>query len=359
METKAIDFMKFKNEVLSQKIGRKKVTLGELRLVTETLIEYAGLNFTLSKDAFSSLSRISGISKKMRQNLIQEYGSDFATKMVTTLTKVMSNSKKDIIMLIDLNKRNIINFVHSEYAMMPNETYLNTIGQILDSSNLRIDTVNYGSDGSFVINTLGDSSQWGLRGIESTESFEFGLTFENSPIKGTKMVPFNKRLICQNGMICTNFAMETYLTNSKDSWDHFYKTISILKKDNFKPTEFEPRLKRVMTATASVNELISARNIIKANSKAGDEEIERFLPIFNTQNSYKKIGVDIEALAPAAKKNAVTDVKYWDMVNGLTDFASHNYGYEMKKPENIQKFAGKLFADEPDLGNLVPNPFAK
>jgi hypothetical protein len=351
------DFNQFKEQVLSQKIGRKKVTLGELRLITDSVVEYAGLNFVLSSSAFTSLTRLSGISKQMRANLIKEYGNDFASKMVSTLTKVMSNSKKDIVMLINLNKRTIINFVQSDNVMLPNETYLNTIEKVLDNTNLRIDNFHLRDDGSFTVSTLGDNSQWGLRGIENSESFEFGLSFENSAIKGTKMSPFNKRLICTNGMIGLNFAEETFLANTKSSWDHFYKTVDILKKSNFKPTEFEPRLKRVMTSTASLSEVENARNIIKANSKIGSDELERFIPIYSTQNSYKKIGINTELLIPAAKKNAVTDVKYWDMINGLTDFASHNYGFQLTNADNIQRFAGKCFASEPDLGNLVPNPF--
>ena len=250
---KPVDFNVFKEQVLSKKIGRKKITLGELRLVTDSVAEYAGLNFVLSSQAFSALSRMSGISKKMRQNLVQQYGPNFAQKMVSTLTKIMSNSKKDITMLIDINKRTIINFVQSDNVMLPNETYINTIERVLNDSNLSLDNFTVGEDGSFSLSTLGDNSQWGLRGIESTESFEFGLNFSNSPIAGTKMTPFNKRLICTNGMINTNFAMETFIINTKDSWDHFYKSIDILKKDNFKPTEFEPRLKKVMTSTASVS----------------------------------------------------------------------------------------------------------
>ena len=81
--------------------------------------------------------------------------------------------------------------------------------------------------------------------------------------------------------------------------------------------------------------------------------------MFATESAYRKIGIGLETLSPAAAKNAITDVKYWDMINGLTDFSSHNYGFEMKTPENIQKFAGKLFSNDPDLGNLVPNPFSK
>jgi len=45
------------------------------------------------------------------------------------------------------------------------------------------------------------------------------------------------------------------------------------------------------------------------------------------------------------------------LINGITDFASHNYGHEVSNPDTLQRFAGKLFVKKPDLSNLVLSPF--
>ncbi len=98
---------------------------------------------------------------------------------------------------------------------------------------------------------------------------------------------------------------------------------------------------------------------MKANSKVTDTELEIYAPIASTEEAYKKNGVIIENLNKDQKENARTDVSYWELVNGITDFASHNYGHELKNPDTLQRFAGRLFVKKPDLSNLVLNPFGK
>ena len=56
------------------------------------------------------------------------------------------------------------------------------------------------------------------------------------------------------------------------------------------------------------------------------------------------------------QKNAKTALSVWDVINGVTDFASHNYGYEMKdnSAANLQMQAGSMLCkDSYDTSNLV------
>jgi len=65
METQTkTSFETFKTEVLSKRIGRKKVNLNEIKVISDCAIEYAGLTFALSEDGFKSLLRQTGISAK-------------------------------------------------------------------------------------------------------------------------------------------------------------------------------------------------------------------------------------------------------------------------------------------------------
>ena len=65
-------------------------------------------------------------------------------------------------------------------------------------------------------------------------------------------------------------------------------------------------------------------------------------------------------LTPEQKRNCRTGLTHWDVINGITDFASHNYGYE-KKPNSdrhLQVQAGDMLARTPDTANLILNqPF--
>jgi hypothetical protein len=353
-------FTAFKAEVLSKRIGRKLVKLNELRLIGDSVIEYAGLPFALSSDAFKALLKISGITAKTRDKIIEKYGDDFADQIVSMLTKIMGESKQDMVMLIDMNKKQVINFTENAKSMISNEAFLGQIEKVLNDSNLTVKDLIAKKDGGFVVSTLGDNSEWGLKGVESTESFKFGLAFDNNPISGTRMMPFNQRLICTNGMMGTEFNGVHHLCNTKESWDHYYKKLDILKRDNFRPTEFSPTLKDVMKVNASVDELEAARRIIKANARINEDNIdalERFVPMLSTKKAYADKGIFFDQMSPAKKKNATTDAGYWELINGLTDFASHDYGFNTRKPDNIQRFAGQMFTGKPSLSNLIPSPF--
>jgi len=351
------DYKQFKQDVLSKKIGRKQVSLSEIRLISDSAVEINGLALALAPAGFSSLLRIVGISKQLRRNLIKQYGDSFADNLVSTLGKAMGASKGNVTLLIDMRKKRVINIVSSTEFMISNESYLSNVERIIGDSKLEIDSMVIRDNGGFTISTIGDNSEWGFQGIESTESFKFGLNFDNDPITGTRLMPYNQRLVCTNGMIGQGFVGVHQLNNTKDSWDSFYHKIDVLKKDNFKPIEFSSTLKSVMNSNASLSELLQARNLMKANSKITDSELELYAPIGSTEEAYRKSGIIVDDFNKEQKQNARTDVPFWDLINGITDFASHNYGHELKNPDTLQRFAGRLFVKNPDLANLVINPF--
>ena len=69
------------------------------------------------------------------------------------------------------------------------------------------------------------------------------------------------------------------------------------------------------------------------------------------------MGIQPTELTPAQKRNARTNVSVWDIVNGITDFASHDYGYEIKDPENTRNElmvqAGGILTKQYDTQNLL------
>ena len=59
------------------------------------------------------------------------------------------------------------------------------------------------------------------------------------------------------------------------------------------------------------------------------------------------------------KKNAKTGTTVWDMVNGLTHFATHDSVFKVSEDDRrvIQKEAGKIMAGTYDMENIILSPF--
>ena len=356
IQISAEQFEKIKLDVLNNNIGRKSINLQEIKLISDSALAYAGMPFALSREGYKSLMKIVGISDTIRKNLIEKYGKNFADKLVETMSKAVSQSKESVVMLIDTKKKTIVNFIASKADMVTNASLIQQAERIIDGSQLIITNFKPTNEGGFFLSTLSDNSEWNLKG-NTNEAFKFGLNFSNDPFQGSRMSPYNMRLVCTNGMVTQNEVGSTILTNNKPSWDQFYHNVQMLKNDNFRPTGFDDRLKQVMTVNASVKELEVARNIIRSNSKMELLQLENYLPILETENAYKKAGVDLLTLSDKQKQNAVSDVPYFEVINAITDLSSHNYGYEVQNTQNLQKFAGKMFSGQPDMKNFVINPF--
>jgi hypothetical protein len=64
-------------------------------------------------------------------------------------------------------------------------------------------------------------------------------------------------------------------------------------------------------------------------------------------------------LSAEKKKNAKTGTSVWDMVNGLTHFATHESVFKVSDDgrARVQKEAGKIMAGTYDMENLVISPY--
>ena len=58
----------FKETVLSKKIVKKQVSLSEIKLLSDEIVELNGVILSLDKTAFKSLLKMVGISNQMRNN---------------------------------------------------------------------------------------------------------------------------------------------------------------------------------------------------------------------------------------------------------------------------------------------------
>lgn len=352
------EFDTFKENVLSQKITRKKVSLGEIQIITEGVAKYAGLTFRLDPAAFTSLLAVLGISKSLRGKLIKDFGINFAEKLIEIMSSKSSGVKAELVMLVDVKSKTILNFLRSDTAMISNTTYFNEVTNIIDKYGLDISGLHSRNNGGFSVSTLAPGSEWGMKGFND-EVFKFGLNFENDPIKGTVLSPFNQRLVCTNGMVTTDMLGASKIINTRDSWENFFSTINSFNSSGFRPMDFDKSIKDTMKVQASVAELEYARNIIKSNSAFDDTSLELYMPYRETQLAYAKKNLDITMFNPEQKKNAESATSYYDLINEMTYISSNVTGMGVRNSDKIQMAAGKMLSKVPNTSNIVNSPFKK
>ena len=349
-------FAEFKQRVLSKNIKRKRVSLSEINIISDSVAKYAGLTFKLSESAFKSLMRHLNISKGFRDNLIKEFGTNFVDKLISIMSSSIKNRNLDVVMLVDLNTKTILNFLPNDEFMISNDQFFTEIEKIVNGYNLDVRSINSSDDGGFSVSTLSPSSDWGLAGL-SDEVFKFGVTFKNDPSKGTIIAPFNERLVCTNGMTQQKSLGSVKLMNTKESWEYFYQSMNGLNKQGFRPADFGALVKNSISAKASVLEVERSRNIIKSLTTLDDNSLETYLPYQETLDAYQRVKTPIETMSKDMKKNAVSSISYWDLINDITYIASNVSGVGLKRPDKLQLYAGDLLSKTPDTCNLVASPF--
>jgi hypothetical protein len=249
-------------------------------------------------------------------------------------------------------------------SMISAETYFDTFERIANRRNLEIQSVNFNSNnGNCYISALSAGSDGGnfQVGNFSDEIFTTGVAFANTA-EGILVDPFMNRLVCGNGMVHRTFE-ESFRLQSLDphKWQEFYTHMDRIERSGFAPSTFTQRVIDARSTPASLLELESATSLILKNSNCPQDELEYF--IRGHRETYSRIhgaGIDTEELTKPQRANLRTGVTVWDCINGVTDFASHNYGYE--KAENsdrhLQLAAGNMLSKQFDTQNIVMNqPF--
>jgi len=350
------NFAKFKEEVLSRKIARQRISLAGLEIISEDVAKYGGVHFHMTKPAFNSLLKILQISKGLRNSLIKTLGVNFVDKFIATITSRLDSNKAESVMVIDIKKKTILNFLSSADQMLSNESYFKEVEKVVDRYNLDITRLDHQDHGGFSVSTIAPNTEWGLQNLPD-EVFKFGISFSNDAFRGTLMASYNERLVCENGMTSRQMMGSCKLMSDEASWKNFEYQQEKLFKNGFQPGEFGHKVKEAIQVQASISEVESARNLVLANTTMDEERLELYLPYMDTVSDYRHMELDVDKLNANQKKNAKSAITYWELINDVTYIASNVSGIGLKKPATLQMYAGDLLSRTPDCSNLVLSPY--
>jgi len=351
-----------KVETLEAQNLRKVVPFRDINLIDTEAIEYNGQKINITKFAFKNLLGLLGMSNQFAQKFETLFTKEAKAQFINTMKNAMaSNSGRlsEVTLVLNPISKAVVAITKKEEFGISNQQFMQVAENIIDNQSMNV--TNWSIDpgtGIVTINAFNPKANFAVQGL-SDEVFTGGVTFQNSPKDGFQVLPYVNRQWCTNGLT-TAFAQEAYTLNSLDqgSMEKFFENLNGLRKNNFAPTGFADRVRAAHNTPASLHELQFAHNLIEPFA---GERVENWIPLAENMNAFYKAG--FESLSTAQLKHAKSNTSVWDVINGVTHFATHgsqiiDTNMQDYNASDLMVKSGNLFGKKSfDHENTMPDIF--
>ena len=339
-------FQARKAEAVRNEVMRKEISLSEFNVIDNTHIEVDGVKIELTPFAFKRLLGRLRIPTAFAKRFSDGFGTDGLQQLVQMM-KTMKSSKNDqtVTLLVDPRNKVITNILPAGYASISNEAFVDFAEGYINQYGLEVKDFGSDPNGGATINCVSPNSVFSVPGM-SDEIFNTGVTFRNTPTRGLEVSPYLNRLVCSNGMSSTAFS-ETYglheLTDKSIS--EFNEHMISMASTGFQPVGLADKIKMANDTDASIAEVQRAMSAMLSTDKKIDYEyMQRYLPINRVMKAYSDIGAEPSTFTTKQLQNAKSGLSIWEVVNGITNFASNDkkYSIDDHKTGNLMVSAGNL-----------------
>jgi len=363
-------YQDFKNEVKTNYPIRKNMTLSELNIDFESSesrngqITIEGVVVKLSSGAFKSLLKTLNITDTFMGKFTDIFGMNSRNQLVKIIRSKLSTEKNmKVSVFISPVTRTVVAITDAEKPFISPDFYFNMVENVIGENNLDINNMSISSEGNVQISTV--KNTWNLDVPKlKDESFHTGVIMTAGPTEDIAIDPYVLRLICDNGMIGPRrLEMGPRLkSNSLTDISTFMAEVKQLSETNKKfQGVFTEQVQKMDKISASFDEMFKFRDLVlskttdKVDSRV-EAVLDRFFPIDDVKKSYKDKGFNLDTLTHRHWKNTKTDMTTWDLLNSLTDVASHDYGLGISdnSKNELRKNAGVfMFKNNFDCEYLV------
>lgn len=333
-------------------------------------IENKVVKLYITKPALKSLLILLNFSNNNINKLLNnKYENEVSNKIIEIYQKISSKIlNKDQLIYISINPEEVkiynVSSKNLDLKGIPDNILFQNLENILEYNPNLVILEDYGiSPNALRINVLDDKSDWTLQGFPD-EKFKGGFTILQEYGKGTFFLPLTERTVCTNKMVgdWENGVCFVKPPNAAD-WEKFDLFFKNLKENKYVLPYFKEKIIDSMNTNCSYRELIELENIVKKCIKLENDELELFLPTKRVLNDYNEIGINLKEDVPFDKLCYVkTDINSWDILQDLTNLASHpeKHGYE--DIDNLAKIKlqnelGIFFSKDRDLNIFIKNPY--
>ena len=353
-----------KAEAIGNELMRKEITLSEFNVVDNNHIDIDGIKIEVTDKAFGKLLGRLRIPKAFAKRFSEGFGNDGLRQLITMM-KSMKSSKNDqtVTLLVDPSTRKITDILPAGYASISNESFIDFASRYIDQYNLGVTHMGSSQYGGTQINCVSPQGMFNVPGMQN-EVFNTGVTFRNTPSRGLEVSPYLERLICANGMTSTAFAENYGLHNLNDkNINEFNEHMIRMASTNFQPVGLADNIKKANNTDASLAEMQrAASSILSLDKKVDYDYVQKYIPVERAFKAYSQLGADPNTFTKAQMKNAKSGMSVWDLVNGMTNFASNDTKFNINegKMGNLMVTAGNILCKKQydTEGVLDINPFA-
>ena len=353
-----------KAEAINNQLMRKEITLSEFNVIDNNHIDVDGVKIEVTDKAFGKLLGRLRIPKAFAKRFSDGFGNDGLRQLITMMKSAKSSrNEQTVTLLVDPNSRKITDILPAGYASISQESFIDFASRYIDQYNLGVTHMGSSQYGGTQINCVSPQGMFNVPGM-TNEVFNTGVTFRNTPTRGLEVSPYLERLICANGMTSTAFAENYGLHNLNDkNINEFNEHMIRRASTNFQPVGLADNMKKAHNTDASLSEMQRAASSLLSLDKTVDYDyIQRYIPVERAFKAYSTLGADPNTFTKAQMKNAKSGMSVWDVVNGMTNFASNDTKYNINegKMGNLMVTAGNILCKKQydTEGVLDINPFA-
>lgn len=325
---------------------RKVINTGEISVKGDKIyVEKSEVPF--SNNGIKQLAETMGIPSAFIKKYSTIFGDEGTSKLISHIAAGLGSLNKNIMLIGSPVSMTITDVKSADHKYISAVSLMKLIEDTMNENpDLSISNFFVDKFGQIRLDTLNENKPFNFG---RDEDFLAGLNFTQSPTTGTQLSQYMFRQICTNGSFGkSDVNIETGFDD--DVVKGLYSRISKIAKDDFIPIGFGDRLKRAATTNASFHEL-------KAVTDNIDKEIvDKFIPYKSIMYDLNTRRINPADLNTQQQKNCKLNCSVWDVVNALTDYASHDYGFKVSQMEShrIQLDASKvLFKKNFDTENLI------
>jgi hypothetical protein len=335
-----------KLEAVNNEFIRKEISLSEFNVLDNNHIQIDGTAIEVTDKAFAKLLGRLRIPKAFAKRFSDGFGNDGLRQLVQMMKSAKSTANdQTVTLLVDPTTRKITDILPAGYASISQESFFDFASRYIDQYGLGVTHVGSSMYGGSQINCVSPNSLFRVPGMEN-EVFNTGVTFRNTPTHGLEVSPYLNRLICTNGMSSTAFAENYGLHSLTDkNITEFNEHMIQMASTGFQPIGLVDNIRKAANTDASLAEMQKAVSSILSTDQTVDYDyIQRYIPIDRAMKAYEMAGAEPNTFTQAQLKNAKSGMTIWDVVNGITNFASNDnrYSFAGNQRGNLMITAGNI-----------------